>query len=993
MSNASDAAQQGSRAVTSPPSLDVRRSTVSLLDDGATVASSLNITEPLGTILAQAAAINDGYEAHDLTFSSLMLALMYGGDRDARWLASYFTSQGVNTGYLLSKVRKTAEAVEAAVLRGRQGREDYLTSPLRRTDSARRALVHASELAEAQSARQVDTSHLIGAIIALTDYHEEDFGALRLDRVRWGGAFVQHMLAVVRDDASMRFWQRFHERRFPGHDLPKPPIAGSHRRPDYDADSYTRVDLLAIEDQVSALAYVIAAKQTHPPLAIGLFGEWGSGKTFLMKHLRRRIDDLASGARTQNASERTFLGHIAQIEFNAWHYQEGDLWASLVDHILRNLRFGENEAEALLAGRRTAFIKQLEAIEARQKEATERVDVANSRVSTALQRVTDLRTEEEECRQRLAGQLLSGRSLKALRASIKLDPEVSNQIDALSKQLKLSTVQGNAGDLADAMSETRRELGSVWAFLVPLIRGQDRWRRWLLLGGALLIPVAIAYGVNHLLGREDWVARLASIGSATAALLTGGAKWLRSQTQWVRQVRERVGSVSRAFDAEVEKELTQQKQEIVETLRTIEVVKEQRTQAEAERNEAKAQATAIKTQMNALDDEGLMRSFLDNRLGTGAYQQKLGTAALVRRDFERLSKQIVEVTERETSGTLKNDELIINRIVLYIDDLDRCDMSKVVPVLRAVHLLLAFEAFVVVVGVDSRWVARCLEKHHEDIFAEVEDSGAPRVTPLDYLEKVFQIPIWLSEIPPEKRVHMVQKLFRKTVEQREETTRPVQTSEMSGGTIDGSAEVPQRGNGQPAAANTEKLGAKLAEPRHLDERKHSFELNPSGLDITDGEYAFLGELALLLSPSPRAIKRFVNTYRLINISTHQSGDRDSDALPRDAEVRMLLLAILVGYPNLSAWLQAVLRDPKCDSAAALISEMEASRTKGTLGGDAIGRRTYEQWATLREWLRSHGDTWSSLPTARVQRWLDPVGRFTFNLMRSGPQQASSDLQL
>ena len=81
------------------------------------------------------------------------------------------------------------------------------------------------------------------------------------------------------------------------------------------------------------------------------------------------------------------------------------------------------------------------------------------------------------------------------------------------------------------------------------------------------------------------------------------------------------------------------------------------------------------------------------------------------------------------------------------------------------------------------------------------------------------------------------------------------------------------------------------------------DLNPSGLDITDGEYEFLGYLGRLLSPTPRAIKRYVNTHRLINVTLAQAGFRDSELRPRDAEIRMLLLAVLVGMPDLSRWLQ------------------------------------------------------------------------------------------
>ena len=64
---------------------------------------------------------------------------------------------------------------------------------------------------------------------------------------------------------------------------------------------------------------------------------------------------------------------------------------------------------------------------------------------------------------------------------------------------------------------------------------------------------------------------------------------------------------------------------------------------------------------------------------------------------------------------------MINRIVLYIDDLDRCPPDKVVEVLQAVHLLLSFPAFVVVVAVDARWVSQSLRIGYKDLFGDNTD--------------------------------------------------------------------------------------------------------------------------------------------------------------------------------------------------------------------------------------------------------------------------------
>ena len=67
----------------------------------------------------------------------------------------------------------------------------------------------------------------------------------------------------------------------------------------------------------------------------------------------------------------------------------------------------------------------------------------------------------------------------------------------------------------------------------------------------------------------------------------------------------------------------------------------------------------------------------------------------------------------------------LERIVLYIDDLDRCPPRRVVEVLEAVHLMLALELFVVVVAVDARWLIRSLEYHYRELFS-TGDGLVPR---------------------------------------------------------------------------------------------------------------------------------------------------------------------------------------------------------------------------------------------------------------------------
>ena len=118
------------------------------------------------------------------------------------------------------------------------------------------------------------------------------------------------------------------------------------------AEDFTK--RLEIDPDVDALATLIAARAVQPPLSVGLFGDWGSGKTFFMRRLSGRVAELAADARDSGQLQKEVSWHkrIVQIEFNAWHYAEGNLWASLVEHILDNLRLSPDEPRNLVERRR-----------------------------------------------------------------------------------------------------------------------------------------------------------------------------------------------------------------------------------------------------------------------------------------------------------------------------------------------------------------------------------------------------------------------------------------------------------------------------------------------------------------------------------------------------------------------------------------------------------------------------------------------------------------
>jgi len=168
-------------------------------------------------------------------------------------------------------------------------------------------------------------------------------------------------------------------------------------------------------------------------------------------------------------------------------------------------------------------------------------------------------------------------------------------------------------------------------------------------------------------------------------------------------------------------------------------------------------------------------------------------------------------------------------------------------VLRAIHLLLAFDLFVCVVAVDPRWVIQCLRAspglvsnaNTPDSDLEVLGGAA---TPSDYLEKIFQIPLWLRPVPAAQRTALIGTLLGKHLD-RGEAAKAVRTD------LENSAKTSQSSVARQAGALEAPSDAALREPERIK--------------IKEGELAFLPRIAPLLDGNARALKRFVNTYRLV----------------------------------------------------------------------------------------------------------------------------------
>ena len=96
-------------------------------------------------------------------------------------------------------------------------------------------------------------------------------------------------------------------------------------------------------DEIDTLSALVASRSTKTPMSIGLFGNWGSGKSFFMQKMDERIRVFRDSA--AGDPESPYCKSIIQLWFNAWHYIDQSLWASLGAEIFEGLAHGLTEVE------------------------------------------------------------------------------------------------------------------------------------------------------------------------------------------------------------------------------------------------------------------------------------------------------------------------------------------------------------------------------------------------------------------------------------------------------------------------------------------------------------------------------------------------------------------------------------------------------------------------------------------------------------------------
>ena len=708
--------------------------------------------------------------------------------------------------------------------------------------------------AQSQSGGQVRLPHLIAAMLSVqSDLWTPLEGALSSSgesRVTVAASYEQWIKSWQPDTVagvSLRSWLADHNPRTPAS------IAG------FSSDNVDgQLDLIGVSPEANALAYLIASRDLTPPLAIGLFGEWGSGKSFLMRSVEDRVKGLTALVEDTSQAEASVWKNIRQIRFSAWEYVQGDLWAGLLERIFHDL--GDKVPAPTLVQDRT---KPLEGDLTKQKRVISSAEAQKEKLAR------DKASAKEAVKK--AQEVFVDEKARAEQNAAQLADESRNAVEAVLKDLwsqaSVEALGNDADGLLDALAEARQELQRGRTLLGPYWRSSTHVI--LLTAALLVVPV-----VTFLLQRARVPAAASVVGGVAAMvpLVTAG---LRSFTTWTQDRLRRVDAAQARVRAQFEAPLKVAEITLADAKAELAKVEDQLEAKTKEVAAQQAQGYAIEAEIAALTPGRVFVEFADVR--SLDYRRRLGLLATVRFDLLKLQREIGKNNLKAVDPQAAADAKIPNRVVLYIDDLDRCPPDKVLQVLEAVHLLLAFQQFVVVVAVDQRWLRSALI---QQLPALNETPDIPtcvggredRPTAQDYVEKIFQLPLWVQPVNAAERAKVVTGLLSGSVRAH------------GGGHGQPHGEV-QVGPSQEAVVNT-----------MLAHAGTGLRSETSPLALTGQELEFIGSLGPILGDTPRRIKRFVNTVQfLLSVRPALSGEGPTP--PR--LTLCLLAAIHDGLPGLA----------------------------------------------------------------------------------------------
>lgn len=644
-------------------------------------------------------------------------------------------------------------------------------------------------------------------------------------------------------------------------------------------------DQLDFENDIDSFASVIALEKVNPPLAIGLFGNWGSGKSFFMEKLSERIQKLAE------LNEPEYIQNVVQVKFNSWHYSDANLWASLITQIFESLHDYATKKEYGI----DAIKKIYESlnITSQQLEETQKKIEANEVEAESLNQQKE---NVEEIIKQKKGKLSMWLG-KDLLTVVYSDPFIQSDFDNIKKQFEDENLIENINQVDQKINQIKKTRSRIFESFALLKKNQKGkwWLVWIL-GIIFAICAYLVLGPYKVQIRSYVNEYIVLLGLLSGWLLNTFDK-ISPYLKKINQLYIRLKSLKETIDKEKEKVRLTEDEEIDRLSKDINILTNDKAKLELKQSETIGRKKELDNELKEIGSGKLLKSFLADKSRDDIYLNQLGVISWIRKDFAKLNDLFRKQSAIQAKEEGLENEVKIDRIVLYIDDLDRCNEEVVVKVLEAIHLLLAFPLFVVIVGVDPRWLNNALSEKYKNLFGnrtEIIEHNKTNIaeyifnpvyaTSYDYLEKIFQIPFALKPINKTGREKLIKYLIRTEMKKDSDSSSPEPTTTLPIDITEPKQTITPEIDDENEVNKNRSVSSEKSEEKDRAKEK---------LVFTISELSYLQKISPLYGRTPRSINRYVNIYRIIK--AHGSLKVKGDFSDNEFKPIMFMLAVIVGY--------------------------------------------------------------------------------------------------
>lgn len=553
-------------------------------------------------------------------------------------------------------------------------------------------------------------------------------------------------------------------------------------------------DYIDISQDVESFVNLIVSEELSLPLTIGVFGGWGSGKTFFTNSLVEKI---------KNNSNDTCL----VIPFNAWNYYDSNITVNLVYTILDNIN-NKIQKVADKNGKSNEFLKQLNQYKKLLKE--DKLNDINSINAKIEEQENSLKKKKKEVIKQIADSIVS----------------------ATGAQDEVDKIRDSCININDSVKDIKKEFDkivSIYSFI------KQNLKRIIITSIIAILVAVVAYVVI----RSEI---LSAISMFTVSIGTN------------------IGKIKKIINKIKNKSIY--KKIFYEYISSFEDV----VNIETKIKELKCEKSNKEEELNKLENNNItinfLREYIIKKLYTNGYKDNIGFINTVKGDMDDL-KNIINT---KAIKDIKDSPINLNKIILIVDDLDRCPENKVVEVLQAIQLLLSTEMFIVILAVDSKWVNKSIESVYSGMINNKNlEKEEINYFAINYLEKIIHIPFWIESLNKGNSSLFIKKLG-------EEITALNVKSELS---IDFNEPVTTEQDQGPVNMEEKEFNEdkeKYTHNKDFDIESKEIEKDDfMPISLTDNDINLISEIDFLFdNTSPRKIKRFFNTVLLIKYKYYKN---------------------------------------------------------------------------------------------------------------------------